>query len=135
MPVTEEQFREVTTRLENVATELEHLTHGNGRRGFWAVNDAVFGVPGKNDDNGLVGRVDELAKWQAGNSGMGDDVREIKQKVDNLERARERDTNMREGGRRVLVLLGTILTILSGLGAGFGYQVMRTIGELAKQLP
>jgi hypothetical protein len=100
-------------RLTAEVLGIRHTLYGNGKRG-------------------ITQAVDQLQETV---TSMGANVEVVKTKVDNLEKARAKDEHMREGGRRVLVILGTILTILSGLGAGFGYRVLQTVGELAQQLP
>ena len=56
MPVTEQQFDAVVTRLEAIGEDVQKLTHGNGRKGLWALSDAVFGPPGCSEE-GLVKRL------------------------------------------------------------------------------
>ena len=101
---------QLASDVAQIRKDVDSILHGNGRKGLWAISDAVFGAPGK-DDNGLVG-----------------DVRDLKE-------SRAKEANVREGGRRVLVVLGTIVTILSGLGASFGWRVLQALGDLATQLP
>ena len=54
--------------VDAVAADIKHLTHGNGRKGLWALSDAVFGPPNRPDD-GLVKRISGIedrhkeSKW------------------------------------------------------------------------
>ena len=85
--------------------------------------------------NGDIGLTSAVRSIQGDVTAMSASVKQIDEKVDHLEKARAKDENLREGGRRVLVILGSILTILSGLGATFGWRVLQTVGELAQALP
>ena len=102
--------------LKRLAANVEGLRH------------TVYG-------NGDIGLTDAVRGMQKEVHKMGANVGSIEAKVDNLEKARAKDEHLREGGRRVLILLGSILTILSGLGATFGWRVLQTVGELAQALP
>jgi hypothetical protein len=56
VPVTEQQFEAVCRRLESIATDIGHLTHGNGRTGVHALLDDIYGPPNGNR-RGLIARV------------------------------------------------------------------------------
>ncbi len=125
---------QIAADIARIRKDVDMILHGNGRKGLWALSDAVFGVPGK-DDNGLLGKVKANSEARALARGMHEDVRDIRSKVDALEKARAKDENLREGSRRTLLILGAVLTALSGLGATFGYRVLQTLGEIATQIP
>ena len=126
---------QIAADVARIRQDIDKILHGNGRKGLWAISDVVFGAPGRANDDGLLGQVKVLAEAQVQDGAMREDVRQIHLKVDALERARSKDENLQEGRRRTLVALGAILTALSGLGATFGYQVMRAVGELTRVQP
>lgn len=47
----------IKDELAAIRQELVYITHGNGRRGLWAISDAVFGAKDRPDEPGLVSRV------------------------------------------------------------------------------
>lgn len=100
-------------RLTTHVEALRHTVYGNGKAGL---SEAVRHVQ------------EDLAE-------VSKSIENIGTKVDALEQARARDENMREGGRRTLVALGAILTILSGAGAAVSVRVLQTLAEVAKALP
>ena len=53
MPTTQEQIAE---DIASIRKDVDFILHGNGRRGLWAISDAVFGHRDKNEP-GLVTRV------------------------------------------------------------------------------
>jgi tetrahydromethanopterin S-methyltransferase subunit G len=101
VPVTEQQFEAVCERLDDIARNLEHLTHGNGRKGLWALSDAVFGPPGRNEA-GLIRKVEDLAD------------------------ARQAELNQRIGSERTLKQIRALILFLIALfGVGGGITVTR----------
>lgn len=93
-----------------IRKDVDSILHGNGRKGLWALSDAVFGPP-------------------------GDKAPGLQERVKILAEARERELNLREGSRRTLVALGTAIVAISGLGAGIGWRVLQALGEITSQLP
>ena len=59
MPVTEEDFKQAVDRLEAIANDINHLTHGNGRAGVHTLIDDVYG-PAHRARAGLMARVGVL---------------------------------------------------------------------------
>jgi hypothetical protein len=53
------QVEQIAEDVARIRKDVDSVLHGNGRKGLWAVSDAVFGAPGRHDD-GLVKRMQTL---------------------------------------------------------------------------
>ena len=104
------EYDQIADDVAQIRKDVDAILHGNGRKGLWALSDAVFGPPGHNHP-GLVDQVKGLAE------------------------ARARDANMREGSRRTLIALGAVAALLSGGGVAIGVRVLQTLAELSTLHP
>jgi hypothetical protein len=53
------QVEQIAEDVARIRKDVDAVLHGNHRKGLWAISDAVFGPPGK-DDDGLVKRMRAL---------------------------------------------------------------------------
>ena len=96
-----QEIEQIAADLAAIRKDVDAILHGNGRKGLWAISDAVFGPPGKNRD-GLVEKVDALAA------------------------ARQADLNQHIGAERTLNQIRALVVLLIALfGVGGGVTVNR----------
>jgi hypothetical protein len=95
----------IAADVAQIRKDVDSVLHGNGRKGLWALSDAVFGPPGRGDD-GLICKVDALAD------------------------ARKAELNQRIGSERTLrQIRALVLLLIAILGVG-GSVVVQRLFEL-----
>jgi len=91
----------IAADVAQIRKDVDSVLHGNGRKGLWALSDAVFGPPGRNHD-GLVDKVEVLAD------------------------AREAELNQQIGRDRVINQIRALIVFLIALlGIGGGVTITR----------
>ena len=91
----------IAADVAQIRKDVDSVLHGNGRKGLWALSDAVFGPPGRGDD-GLVRKVDALTD------------------------ARKAELNQRIGAERTLnQIRALVLFLIALLGVGGTVTVSR----------
>jgi hypothetical protein len=91
----------IAADVAQIRKDVDSVLHGNGRKGLWALSDAVFGPPGRNEA-GLIRKVEDLAD------------------------ARQAELNQRIGSERTLKQIRALILFLIALfGVGGGITVTR----------
>jgi hypothetical protein len=97
----------IAADVAQIRKDVDSVLHGNGRKGLWALSDAVFGPPGRTED-GLVNKVETLAD------------------------AREAELNQQIGRDRTLNQIRALIVFaIALLGVGGGVLVNRLLDVLA----
>jgi hypothetical protein len=105
-----DDMERIARDVAQIRKDVDSVLHGNGRKGLWALSDAVFGPPDKSGP-GLVAQVKELAH------------------------AREAEANQRIGSERTLKQIrALVLFLIAAVGVGGGVAVNRLF-ELVAALP